>query len=96
MYIIYILALHIINVKGVKIFLCEKYVNKNTTEYFLSIIPMNFHPDTDLSYYPLTNFLFCDIIRNVYASEHKFMEDIMDDGDGETCHSMNTILIRQA
>ena len=44
----------------------------------------------------LTNPYYYDIMSFVYAHEHNLTEDIMDDGDGETCHCMKIIGICQA
>ena len=59
------------------------------------------YPEATLNYcrfplYPLTFSLLYDIIHSVYALGHNFMEDIMDDGDGETCHCMKIIRFSQA
>lgn len=44
----------------------------------------------------LTFAYVCATIYNVYAHCIIFAEDVMDDGDGETCHSMKIICVCQA
>ena len=51
---------------------------------------------TVLYLYLLTFSIIYAIMLSVYAFWHNFMEDIMDDGDGETCHCMEIIYLRQA
>jgi hypothetical protein len=83
--------------------LYEKYVKPEITGVFLLKYFIKTSDNRMLFYiyyrfilYLLTFSLLYDIIPYVYAFRHNFMEDIMDDGDGETCHCMKITPIRQA